>query len=206
MRSRAFVLSILVTGLLWGCYPGGAEYTEDYDIVLTNYNDDYDFTSKGTYALPDEIVKITGNLAEGDAPEFVPDIYADQILARVRTNMTNLGWTEVDISADPDLLFAPATWETTTIYYWYDYWGYWWGGYYPGWGWGYYPGYPTYSSYTTGTLLFTMLDPNEISGNGNPVSQWTGAVNGLMNGVYDPSRVNQSIDQIFAQSPYLKIN
>ena len=47
------------------------------------------------------------------------------------------------------------------------------GGYYP-------PVY--YDSYTTGTLIMDLIDPDALGANGNPVTQWTGAINGIMTG------------------------
>ena len=191
--------------MIAGCYPEGVDYYEETDIALTHFQDDYDFLAKTTYAMPDRIVKITGNKIEGDDPEFVPDITATAILNMIAENMNSLGWQRVDIDDNPDLLLAPAAWETTTISWWYDYWGWWWGGYYPGWGccWGgYYP--PVHvTSYTTGTLVMTLIDPDIESTSGNPISQWTGAISGLMSGAYDADRVRRAIDQAFAQSPYL---
>jgi hypothetical protein len=195
-----------VMGLLVSCYPAGPEYVEDYDIVVTNYNDEYDFQSKGTYAMPDRIVKITGNLVEGDTPEYIDDIYGDQILARIDQNLQDLGWTKVDVSANPDVLITPAAWETTTVYYYYDYWYWWYGGYY---GWCcYYPYYPpvSYTSITTGTLFWSMLDPDQEGVNGNPVPQWTAAINGILRYAYNAETMNRSIDQAFAQSSYIKTN
>ena len=88
-------------------------------------------------------------------------------------------------------------------YYYYDYWYWWYGGYYPYWG--YYP--PVYySSYTTGTLLMTLIDPDMLETSGNPVKQWSGAINGILTGTYDASRVNAAIDKAFTISPYLKTN
>jgi hypothetical protein len=202
MKRRFTIVVGALALLLTGCYPQGPEFAEELDVVLTNHEQDYDFTAADTYAMPDEIVKITGNLVEGDDPEYVPGPVAAQILAQIEENMTALGYSRVDIDQNPDLLLAPASWETTTIFWWYDYWYWWWGGYYPGWG---YP--PMYaSSYTQGTLMMTLVDPNITSANGNGLSQWTGAINGLLTGSYDATRVNKAIDQAFAQSPYLKTN
>src|SRR5689334_12781909 len=113
MRSRFSIMMIIlgVGILLSGCYPAGPEYTDDLDIVLTDYEPSYDFKSRGTYARPDKIVKITGNLIEGDDPKFIPDAAAAPILAAIDKNMAALGWTKVDVSADPDVLFTPASWE-----------------------------------------------------------------------------------------------
>ena len=97
--------------------------------------------------------------------------------------MTKYGYTritEVDTANPPDLLLTAAAISVTTVSV-----G-WWYPYYPGWGWGWYksadasrgedywyryPGYyppgwgwggvPYYSSYTTGTLLMEMANPDD---------------------------------------------
>lgn len=204
-RGIKFLLFSISMGLLWGCYPGGPDYYEELDISLSKHNPDYDFTAKSTYAMPDQIVKITGNLVEGEDPSYIPDVTATAILGMIDDNMSELGWQKVDVSADPDLFLIPASWETTTVYYWYDYWYGWWGGY---WG-GYYPGYyppVSWSSYTTGTLIMGLIDKDILGSNGNPVTQWTGAINGILSGSYDATRIRTAIDNTFAQSPYLKTN
>jgi hypothetical protein len=206
MKKRILPFIVLLSmALLWGCYPNGPDYAEDMDLVVTHHNTAYDFVSRATYAMPDKIVKITGSLQEGDTPEFIPAATASQILARIAENMANLGWQRVAIDASPDILLAPASWETTTIYYYYDYWSWWYGGYYPGYP-GYYPPVSYAGSYTTGSLLMTMMDPKEIGANGNPVQQWSGIINGILNDKYNASRVNPLIDQAFKQSSYLKTN
>ena len=204
-RRILFALFTFSLFLLWGCYPGGPDYAEEMDVVLTSHKD-YDFNAKATYAMPDRIVKITGKAVEGGDPEYIPDVIAQKILARIDDNMSNLGWTKVAVSADPDLLMLPAAWETTTISYWYDWWYWWYGGYYPGWGWGgYYP--PIYyTSYTTGTLVMGLIDKDVLSSDGYPIVQWTGAINGLLTGTYKATRVNTAIDKAFSVSPYLKTN
>jgi hypothetical protein len=205
MKKRiSIVLIVTSVLLLWGCYPQGPEYVEDLDVVLTKHNKDYDFTAKATYAMPEEIVKITGDVIEGEEPSFIPDANAQVMLTTVANNMADLGWVRVDIEDDPDVLLLPAAWETTTIYYYYDYWYYWYGGY---WGW-YYPYYPPVyaSSYTTGTLLMSIADPAIISADGNRINQWSGAINGVLTGYFDANRINEAINKAFAASPYLKTN
>jgi hypothetical protein len=187
---------IAMLSFLWGCYPDGAEYYEETDIVYTNYDDKYDFKSKGTYSIPDKIVKITGNLVDGEDPEFVKEPYNTQVLQKIQSNMTAMGYTKVTDPATADLVMFPAVWTNTTVYYYYDYWC-WYYPYYCGWGWG----YPSVSSYTTGTLLMTLVaDGEEFV---QPTNVWTSAANGLMSGYYDVTRVNSAIDQAFKQSPYL---
>lgn len=200
-RNSIAVLATLIV-VLSGCYPQGPEYVEDLDVVLTNFEDEYDFGSKSTYALPERIVKITGDITEGEDPEFIPDATAALILNQIESNMNDLGWQKVDIEDDPDVLITPAAWETTTIVYYYDYWYWWYGGYYPWWG--YYPSYAT--SYSTGTLLMRMIDPDVVGANGNPVVQWIGAANGILTSAYNGTRINNAIDRAFDQSPYLQTN
>jgi len=204
MKKRTLKLLTVLSGLLLlGCYPKGAEYVEDLDIVITKNNDQFDFSAKSTYAMPDSIVAVTGNVIEGELPEFIPNAYAGPMLDRIASNMKDMGYERVGVDENPDLLLKPAAWETTTVYYYYDYWYWWYGGYYPYWG--YYP--PVYySSYSTGTLFWTLTDPNEVSADGNPIIQWSAAINGLLTYSYDLSRSNKGIDQAFAQSPYLLTN
>lgn len=209
MKKRTLtILTIFSAILLAGCYPQGAEYVEDLDVVITKHNEKYDFSAKSTYAMPDKIVKVTGNKVEGDNPEFIPDIYAGPILSRIATNMEAMGWTKIDMPLDesdpqPDVLLLPAAWETTSTYYYYDYWYWWYGGYYP-----YWPYYPPvyYSSYTTGTLFWTLIDPDETDGTGTPIRQWAAASNGLLSYSFDATRINKAIDQAFNQSPYIQTN
>lgn len=196
-KTIVFYLGIIVI-ILGSCYPQGPEYYEDLDVVYTNYDDEFNFASKGTFSIPDKIVKITGNLVEGEDPEFVKEPQATQMLQKMETNMTALGWVKVEDPANADLVFFPAVWTNTTIYYWYDYWC-WYYPYYCGWGWGWY--YPSVSAITTGTLVMTLVaDGDEFV---EPHRVWTGIANGLVSGAYNTTRVNQAIDQAFEQSPYL---
>ncbi len=203
MKQKMYAYALILSmGLLWGCYPQGAEYVDELDIVYSAYDQDHDFQSQGTYSLPDQIVKITGK--DDEQPEFIKDVYAQPMLAQIRENMEKYGWEEVPVEENPDIQLLPAAWSTTTIYSYYgDYWC-WYYPYYCGGGW-YYP-YPSYSSYTTGTFVMTMVSPNDESTDESKKVVWTSAINGLLQGTYDVSRITKAIDQSFAQSTYLKTN
>lgn len=194
-----FYLSIII--LLGSCYPGGIEYYEDTDVVYTDYDDEFDFQSKGVYSIPDKIVKITGELTEGEEPEYVKEPYNTQMLNQMKSNMTALGWTEYEGQEpnEADLVLFPAVWTNTTVQYWNNYWC-WYNPYYCGWGWG----YPTVTSYTTGTLMMTLLADGEDYI--DPTRVWTANINGLLSGAYNTARVTKGIDQAFTQSSYLKVN
>jgi hypothetical protein len=197
-----FIFIILVL-LLAGCYPDGPDYVQDIDVVYTVYDQQYDFASKNTFALPDQIVTNV-DIQDGDTVfEYLSPVYATSILQTIQSNMESYGWTKVDISEHPDVLLMPAGLSSTTYFYsyWYDWW---YGGYYGWYGW-YYPPYYTVSSYTTGTLLIVASDPNDAKS--SPINRspalWIAAANGLLTYSYDISRVNTGINQAFSQSPYL---
>lgn len=194
---KKFIFYLSIALVMASCYPGGTEYYEDTDVVYTDYDDKFDFSSKGVYAIPDKIVKVQGDVAEGEEPEFVKEPYNTQMLNQIMSNMTAMGWDTVANPANADLVLLPAVWTNTTIYYWYNNWCWY---YYYCYGWG----YPSASSYTTGTLLLTLVaDGDDYI---EPTRVWTGAVNGLLSGSYNTTRVTKAIDQAFTQSPYLKTN
>lgn len=192
------ILLLFAFILMVSCYPDKPVYYSDLDLVYTNYEKDFDFTSKGTYSIPDKIVKVTGDLAEGVEPEYVQEPYNTQMLQTIESNMTAMGWTKIADPESADLSLLPAAWTNTTVYYWYNYWCW----YYPYYcGWGYY--YQGASSYTTGTLVMTLVASGEDYI--DPQGVWIGACNGLLSGAYDSKRVTNGINQAFEQSPYLSI-
>jgi len=209
--------------MLSACYPGGAEYTSDTDVILTNYNDNYDFGAKKTYFMSDSIQHIVD---EGETGETKYDAL---ILSELESNFEARGYVRL-LPEDtlthpepPDLMVVITTIETTTTYIyggypWYGGWGYGWGWYYkstkyyygyPGYGWGY-PYYPSYaSSYTTGTVVWDMFDPDNVDDEGETIIvEWLGAINGLLGSSVSSTqdRIKTSINQAFTQSPYIQSN
>jgi len=199
------VLSLTaIVFLLTQCYPAGPDYVEELDLVYTNYDPATDFVAKKTYAIPDKIMKIDDDLVAGGDPNFVKEPYATQLIEKMKLNMANNGWTLVSKNANPgpDVLLAPVAYElTTTYYYGGGYWDWWYGGWY---GW-YYP-YPVTTSYSTGSLIVTMLDPKNLSPDEKMRAVWGFIINGLLEGSSSDfaSRYSKGIDQAFTQSPYLK--
>ena len=205
---KKIVFPCLAVLLLASCYPTSPTYVQTYDMVITNYNPDFNFSSKQTFAIPDSVIVVTGDKVDNpNAPlQYVSSAYAALIVNAISSNLTSLGWTRVNKSQNPDVMLFPAAMQTTYLYYYYDYWYYWdwwYGGYY---GW-YYPGYypPVVSSYTTGTLLVTMVDQNALTPDQELPVEWTMVINGLLTGdiTSASSRISSSIDQAFKQSQYL---
>ena len=204
---------LLIAVAMVSCYPGGAEYYSDTDIVVTDYDSAF-FASHTikTYFLVDTVAYLT------DDPEDVDHTYDELVLTTIKDNLDALGYVEVDTGNDtpPDVLVTASVTTSTTSgwvpgYPYYPYYP-WWG--YPGWGWwwGYYPGgyYPYYYSFSTGTLFITMGDPNnpieDDDGNIKIPVVWGSAFNGMLSSSTQDmkSRIERSINQSFSQSKCFK--
>ena len=224
----AAVLFLGGIALLEGCYPNDSISTSETDIVLTGYYDSVNFNSLKTYYMPDTIFTVREDTTDKDP---IPN--QDDYLQAIANNFAAYGYTrisEVDTANPPDVMVSVAGLLITNISvgWWYPYypgWGWYWKsstaerstdywypyypGYYPpGWGWG---GVPYYSSYTTGTLLMEMSNPDDIRVIDHDTVvplYWAGALNGVMSSSAsgDKSRVLNGIDQAFDQSTYLKTN
>src|SRR4030095_9849617 len=100
MKKNIFSLTLAFLVItLAGCYPDGPDYVDEYDIVYTNHDETFAFSGKGTYAMPDSVVKITGNVVNGDPVTFISPTYASIILDRIEKNMTARGYTRVSNQA-----------------------------------------------------------------------------------------------------------
>lgn len=205
---KKILLPALALMLFAGCYPDSPDYTEVYDLVISNYDKNFDFKSQNTYALPDSVIEITGESFEdpdgNGRPDFVDNPTGNNILNAIRNNMNAYGWTEVSKDS-ADVVILPSAMKSTTIVYYYDW--YYWDWYYPygGYGW-YYPGYyPSYATtYTTGTIFTTMIYPDGLTPDHNMPAVWSFAVNGLLTGSNTSSRITSTVAQAFEQSPYLQ--
>ncbi len=199
---KKFLFFGFIAMMIAGCYPGGAEFVDELDLVLTSHEETYNFGTPSTFALPDQIPKITGSLVEGEPIEYLEADQANLILAQIRTNMEDRGYEEVADQADADLVILPSTLSNTTVVVYCDYWGGYWGWYWPYYGGCYYPsGY----AYTTGSVLIQIVDNDQTT---PTVNVWGAVINGLLQGsdASIEARVQKGIDQAFAQSTYLKTN
>ncbi len=209
-----------VPALFFSCYPGGVQYYSETDIVATEYDDQFDFSSKKKYFMSDFVYHPVEEGQEDD----VNRSYDDAILERIATHMTSAGYTRIEgdnadsvLIGQSDVLLNVIATSTKYTGVGYvpgggGYWGY------PGWGWGggYYPGYPWYPgygwgypytySYSTGSLFIEMVDLAGIDHEAEviPIS-WQASTNGLLSGDQANMewRIDRAIDQSFEQSPYL---
>jgi hypothetical protein len=203
---------LLISVIMVSCYPGGAEYYSDTDVVITDYDSVFFETANvKTYFLVDTVAYQT------DDQEEVEHKYDKLILDQIEQNLDMIGYTPVDTSTHvpPDVLITVTVTTSTSqgwvpSYPYYPGWDWWWG--YPGWDWWWgYPGgyYPYYYSFSTGTLFITMGDPNHpIDDNGDiklPVV-WGAAFNGMLSSSNSDmsNRIKKAIDQAFSQSKCFK--
>jgi len=188
------LLFLALTVGLYSCYPGEEITAADTDIVATYFDKEADFSTKLTFAMPDEIIRLDEN---GD-PINDPGVNDQLALNRIKSNLIQAGFTE-KINPDtlnnrPDVLviaFAnQSTWVSGGCY------SSWYSWYYPYYGWC----YPVYYTYDIGTVLIAMVDPSESKN-----ALWVAALNGILEdtnaGIAD--RLTDGIDQAFTQSPYL---
>jgi len=201
--------------VLAGCYPKGAEYAEELDLVYTNYDNTFSFSSKHTYALSDSVIKITGENFQGQGgiskPDFEASSFSVPIVQAIDQNMTSYGWTKVNKNSNPDVIMLASTTTTLNLFYYYDwgYWGWYYPGWYPGWGWyyPYYP-YPSVTGYRSGSVFIQMVDDAQRRAGDTakiPV-RWSAIINGLAEGsnANITTRIQSTIAQAYQQSPYLK--
>ena len=208
-----FVLSAGFADFLVSCAPYDDISVNDSDVVATVVDQSVDFSKKLTYARPPDVRVIKDpQQPEGDPPDpndLDPDVAA-QILSSIDYNMQALGFTpappppgntnpelnpdQADVNVLP--FVAKTTWVGSGCYPYY--WDYWYGGY-PGWC------YPAYYTFTTGSIIIAMVESNPPP-NTKPNVQWAAGITGVLDGSTKSqilTRVKNTINQAFSQSPYL---
>jgi hypothetical protein len=208
------IRALLLMVVLIGCVHQGPETTENIDLVVTNYNEHFNFAGNSTYAIPDSVIIITGNVFNdpngNGKPNFLDSSYSVPVLNKINQNFASFGWTRTSANNNPDVVVLASSVSTPTISYYYDwqYWSWW----YPslptitGWN---YPDYynPVYlSNYHTGSVFIQMVNHKDAIQSGSVPVVWTCIVNGLAEGPASTivARVQTGIDAAFTQSPYLK--
>lgn len=211
-----YLFIVMSMGGLFSCEEEGAEFVSDLDVVVTRFDEAFDFAATKTYLMPDTIVHIPPdeNYTERDSA------FHAAILERVAQNMETLGYQRVteggEATEAPDLVltltildrnyyhaygWGPDLWYGYWGYYNWGYWGYSWIG--PGW-YAHYPGYWSGYAYSTGSLVLDLMQPQE---NGNE-EQIPVVWNGIFKGIYSfglSQRMLRGVDQMFEQSPYLSV-
>ena len=174
---KMIVLLVVLSTVVTSCYKTETIYYEDYDMVLTYYDTDFDFTTYKTFYVRDSVGLISDYIEPDDNnwKKFYA-ISGPSIQIRNETirQLKEIGYTQVmdslqDADVAVNLVATLVKVEGVVSYpgYWGGYPGYG-GGYYGGWygGWygGYYPWYggSTYYSYQTANVMIEMADGDSL--------------------------------------------
>ena len=188
-------------------------YPQDSDaeyLVYTEPAKDVNFAEFQTFDIADSLLVI----GESKKPQYSQSNNALALIQAYRTNMEKLGYIYTPSNPDADLgiqlTYIVKTerfvqYYNNDPYWWLDYPGYWPSGYWGNWtGW-YYP-YPVTYTYTTNALITDMVDLTPARDSSSPLKiVWSCYIGGpagysVQN---DVDRMKESINQAFAQSPYL---
>ena len=220
---KLIAVAMVFSAFLSSCYPDLKGTVEEYDIAITHYKSDQDFSSLSTFYIPDTVVYV------GEEDKVLPILehkYDAQILGEVSSNLESIGWTQIEdtslVAEQADVTLFVTVLKTDVysyVTYWYDYWSWyswdwWYYSYDPYYYW--YPGYSTgyYDyEYTSGTLLIEMLAVNDLDVDSEEEKTtitipiiWTAGINGVL-GASDEdilNRLSVQLKRAFDQSPYLK--
>ncbi len=174
--TKVFLLFAALTVVATSCYKTDTTYYEDYDLILTYYDTDFDYSVNKTFWIRDSVGMISDYIKQGDATWnkfYAPSGASPQIRNEIRRQLKADGYSEVLDSlqnADIAINMVITLIKTEGAVYYPGYWGGYpgyWDGYYPGWGWGYGSYYPwyggtTYYQYKTANLLIEMADGDSL--------------------------------------------
>ena len=214
-HSTYVLLLTIIGGVAVSCnlYPDDDARTSDLDIIATYYDTAFNFPAAQTYAL-DSVRWLTADTSEIPDEELDPKLVS--ILENtIDLNMQSRNYSKVAIDSTPSLIITVGVLRSDYLIWSGGWWGwcdpYW---CYPGWGWGYpgygglYPGIPVggvVGSYSTGTVWVDMYDPSNVNDTTNQISiVWTGVAYGLAGSNSDYLRVQNGVNTMFNQSPYIK--
>lgn len=179
-------------------------------LVYTSPGKNVDFTSYRTFDLADSLLII----GSGSKPQYSQSDNALELIQKVRTNMENYGYIYTPDDPDADLGIQ-MTYVVKTEryvqyyhdpYWWLDYPGYWSPGFWGNWTGFHYP-YPVSYTYSTNSLMIDMVNLTSPQGKDEALEViWSAYIGGPagFSLEYDIDRMEDSIDQAFAQSSYLK--
>lgn len=218
IRGSALPALVVLAGLvLISCYPNSPEDAEEFDVVVTFYDQEADFTAVTTFGMPDSIATIEITGGQNIEPSHAFD---EEILDLIRDNLVARGYqyeSNPDQNA-PDFVVLVGSAATTEYdpyasQPWFSYWS-WWLGWdsFPNvnvsWGveYAWYSGSVVYS-YDVGSLLIMVVNADDFAqaGDNRDIKpMWLGSMNGILTGadVTVFNRAADGINKMFEQSPY----
>jgi len=211
MKKIIFISALALLALACHKEPYPQDSDNEY-LVYTAPDKDVDFTKFTTFDIPDSLLVI----GQGEKPYYSQSNNALALIQAYRTNMEKMGFIYTPSNPDADLgiqLTYMIKTERYVQYYndpywWLDYPGYWSPGYWGDW-YGYYYPYRVTYTFSTNALVADMVDLTAEPGSGKQLEIiWSSYIGGPAGPTvsYDVKRMKASVDQAFAQSPYLNRN
>ena len=208
-----FLVSAITLFAVVSCHkePSPQDRDNEY-LVYTAPSKDVDFSQFKTFDIADSVLVI----GQSDKPYYSKSINALALIQQYRVNMEKRGYIYTPSNPSAQLGVQLTYVEKTERfvryysdpYWWLDYPGYWPSSYWGNWtGW-YYP-YPVTYTYTTNALITDIVDLTPVTSDDDskPLTiVWSAYIGGpaSSNISLDVKRMQESIDQAFAQSQYLK--
>jgi hypothetical protein len=198
MKTKLLTIIGLGTLALTSCtkYPPDTERITEDLAVFTQVDLTANFNNYSTFSINPTVTYIDGN-----DTTTLNNENTTALLDRIALDMKNKGFTEVAVSAKPDLGFQVTVIKSTTTTVYYPYYPPYWG--YPYYGYGY-PYYPTYiSSYSTGSVIIDLADFKNPQPNNKFLIIWNAFIRGLITNTHTQNDVLTCVDQAFTQTPSL---
>ena len=208
-----FLVSAMTLFAVASCHkePSPQDRDNEY-LVYTAPSKDVDFSQFKTFDIADSVLVI----GQSDKPYYSKSNNALALIQQYRVNMEKRGYIYTPSNPSAQLGVQLTYVEKTERfvryysdpYWWLDYPGYWPSSYWGNWtGW-YYP-YPVTYTYTTNALITDIVDLTPVTSDDDskPLTiVWSAYIGGpaSSNISLDVKRMQESIDQAFAQSQYLK--
>lgn len=208
-----FLVSAITLFAVVSCHkePSPQDRDNEY-LVYTAPSKDVDFSQFKTFDIADSVLVI----GQSDKPYYSKSNNALALIQQYRVNMEKRGYIYTPSNPLAQLGVQLTYVEKTERfvryysdpYWWLDYPGYWPSSYWGNWtGW-YYP-YPVTYTYTTNALITDIVDLTPVTSDDDskPLTiVWSAYIGGpaSSNISLDVKRMQESIDQAFAQSQYLK--
>lgn len=192
---------VAVAAALAACYPSPTRTADEFDAVVTIFDEENNFGEYRTYAMPDTVVQRPG---EGGVTRSFDEL----ILTEIHKNMQKLGYQlEPDPENNlPDVVLVAGVVTQDEYTAWINIpWGGWWGWYGGGGSW--YPPVGVRYLYTLGTIAVDMYDMSGFAGDLESLRVvWNASISGPLQRDQgnQANRIVTGIEQAFGQSPYLE--
>lgn len=213
---KLVIVCTALSSIFMGCQPkpSDVDLVRNMLVLTRNYVSSTNYSNYNTYALAVDTVsyfynqdtdpKDTLQCSSCSGKNKQLGTYPSVITQQVKLRLDGAGFTQVAWKQNPDLKIYVVIIENYNLYQGYSYYpyGYGFGGYYGGYG--YYGGgyVPTISASDVADLYIQIYDLKNKTG-GNPTALWGCVITDLVSSPSLEETTRKSIDQAFAQSPYI---